>query len=278
MNDAQKRLSPATYRKYKYLSDSLKVYVHELGLESINQLDNERLRDFRHTWKDANRSAQKKMERLKAIIRFCLDSGWLEKDPTRGIKIGKAPDNPTLPFTAEEMDKILDAASSDPWLYAFILVLRYTGLRISDVSLLKDTHFDGARIFLRQAKTKEPIWIPIPSLVQDSLKAIKTRGGYLFLRAESTRLETVTDLWRRQLNRNFKTAGIVNGHAHRFRDTAACSWLLSGVDLETVSTLLGHTSIRITEKHYAPWIRERQVKLEETVKRTFTAPKLVRVK
>jgi hypothetical protein len=32
---------------------------------------------------------------------------------------------------------------------------------------------------------------------------------------------------------------------------------MSGVPLEGVSVLLGHTSIRVTEKDYAPWIRAR---------------------
>jgi hypothetical protein len=38
--------------------------------------------------------------------------------------------------------------------------------------------------------------------------------------------------------------------------------LLSGVPIERVSILLGHTSVRITEKHYAPWVRARQEQLE----------------
>jgi integrase/recombinase XerD len=59
------------------------------------------------------------------------------------------------------------------------------------------------------------------------------------------------------------------GHAHRFRDTFAVELLLAGVPLERVSILLGHTSLRITEKHYAPWVRERQEQAEADVKRTW---------
>ena len=39
--------------------------------------------------------------------------------------------------------------------------------------------------------------------------------------------------------------------------------------LERVSILLGHTSVKITEKHYAPWVRERQEQAEADVKRTW---------
>ena len=55
---------------------------------------------------------------------------------------------------------------------------------------------------------------------------------------------------------------------NRFRDTFAVELLLSGVPIERVSILLGHSSVRITEKHYAPWVRDRQVQLEADVRRT----------
>ena len=57
-------------------------------------------------------------------------------------------------------------------------------------------------------------------------------------------------------------AGIEAGHAHRFRDTFAVELLLQGVDLQDVSILLGHSSMKITEKHYAPWVKARQERLK----------------
>jgi hypothetical protein len=33
--------------------------------------------------------------------------------------------------------------------------------------------------------------------------------------------------------------------------------------------LLGHSSVKVTEKHYAPWIRERQEKLELEVRKSW---------
>ena len=64
---------------------------------------------------------------------------------------------------------------------------------------------------------------------------------------------------------------IVGGHAHRFRDTFAISLLLKGVDLANVSVLLGHSSIKVTERHYSPWVKARQEQLEADVRRTWPA-------
>ena len=54
----------------------------------------------------------------------------------------------------------------------------------------------------------------------------------------------------------------IDGHFHMLRDTAAVGWLLKGIPIETVSILLGHSSVRVTEKHYSPWIKRRQDRLE----------------
>jgi hypothetical protein len=40
---------------------------------------------------------------------------------------------------------------------------------------------------------------------------------------------------------------VCGGHSHRFRDTFAVEVLLSGVPLERVSVLLGHSSTWVTE-------------------------------
>jgi hypothetical protein len=37
------------------------------------------------------------------------------------------------------------------------------------------------------------------------------------------------------------------------------------VPIERVSILLGHQSVRVTERHYNPWVRSRQEQLEADV-------------
>jgi integrase/recombinase XerD len=51
--------------------------------------------------------------------------------------------------------------------------------------------------------------------------------------------------------------------------------LLAGVPIERVSILLGHQSVRITEKHYNPWVRSRQEQLEADVKRAWASDPLI---
>src|SRR6185312_4028572 len=78
----------------------------------------------------------------------------------------------------------------------------------------------------------------------------------------------ITD-WQGRLKEVLDDAAVQDGHAHRFRDTFATELLLAGVPIERVSIFLGHQSVKITEKHYRPWVRERQEQAEADVRRTW---------
>ena len=76
----------------------------------------------------------------------------------------------------------------------------------------------------------------------------------------------------------FEAAGVRSGHmvSHRLRDTFAVDLLQKGVPLEEVSKLLGHESIKTTEKHYAKWMKGRQDRLDSLVMGTWAAKKRAR--
>ena len=113
------------------------------------------------------------------------------------------------------------------------------------------------------------MYVPLPDFVIASLEAApKASEQYFFWTGES-KTESATGDWQRALKGVFKEAGIPDGHAHRFRDTFAVELLKAGVPMERVSVLLGHSSIKVTEKHYSPWVRARQEQLEADVRGTW---------
>jgi integrase/recombinase XerD len=85
--------------------------------------------------------------------------------------------------------------------------------------------------------------------------------------------ETAAKNWSSELRQVFVEAGLPDGHSHQLRDTEAVEWLQAGIPLEEVSKLLGHASIRTAEKHYAPWVKSRQDRLDDLVMATWKSQK-----
>jgi integrase len=243
-------------------------FAQQNGLQYLNQFDIEQATAFRAKWTVHNLAASKRLDYLRGFFRFAHDRSWVSDNPAKKLKPPKTVSPPTMPFSRPEMDAILGACDRLK-VKALVLLMRHSGLRIGDaVSLSADQIQDG-KLLLRTAKTGTLVYVPLPPFVTTVLEAVKRKNGYFFWTGESKR-SSVADTWRKQLAPVFTKAKIEGAHPHQFRDTFAVELLLAGVPLERVSILLGHSSTRITEKHYSlPWVRDRQAQLEADVRRTW---------
>jgi integrase/recombinase XerD len=283
LSDARARglKEDSTVYKYRLLFEQMKVFARDNGLRFLRELDLPMLRKFRATWTNENFSAQKKLESLRTFFRFAQANGWITENVTAKLESQKTRRPQVLPFTREEMVRILAAcdAYQDNYgrtgqengrrLRALVLLLRYGGLRIGDaVSLPRERIADG-KLFLYTAKTGTPVWCPLRDAVIQALDAVRgTSEKYFFWTGEGKLKSAVGD-WQRSLKKLFALAKVPGGHPHRFRHTFTVELLLAGIPIERVSVLLGHSSVRITEKHYSAWVRARQEQLEADVRASW---------
>jgi integrase/recombinase XerD len=86
---------------------------------------------------------------------------------------------------------------------------------------------------------------------------------------------TVASVWSESLKNLVELAEVPGGHAHRYRHTFAVELLLAGVPIERVSILLGHSSVRMTEKHYSAWSQTRQQQAEQDVMRSWESDPVI---
>lgn len=234
IHDAEARhLSNGTMRLYKLLFRQLIQFAADRGIKFANDMDLAALTDFRAGWKIGALTAAKKLERLRSIFKFALQRKMAEENYAAGLVGPKVKPNPTLPFSKDEMAKILKAADSpeaDKRVKAFIQTMRHSGLRISDVATLAVESLKGNRLKLYQAKTGEPVSVLLPKIVADALNETpRSNPKYFFWTGES-RLETVTGFWRERISDVLNLAKI-SGHPHRFRDTFAVVLLEGGASI-----------------------------------------------
>lgn len=264
---AARHLTEATIKLYRLLFKQLGAFAAARGIRFINEFDLAVLSDFRAGWVNGPLSAQKKLERLRGIFKFAVSRKWVAENFALALTSPKVKQKPTLPFTTDEVTAILKAAEGKgrERIRAFILTMRFSGLRISDVTSLKTESLQGNRLFLYQAKTGEPVSVLLPEFVAGALRSVPLSNSQYFFWSGQSKLTTKVGFWRNRISKVFKRAKITNGHTHRFRDTFAVSLLEAGVSLEDVSALLGHQNLRVTQKHYAPWVRTRQDALDRAV-------------
>lgn len=295
MADAAARaLSDASLKKYRVLlinrrspreqtkcSPSLLEFCAGTGIQLTSQIALPELSHFREQWKDGPLSGGKKLERLRCVGRFFVDRGWWKENLALKLKRPKVKDSPTMPFSQQEMFGLLAACEEyTDWhgntaqenscrLRAFVLFARYSGLRIGDAASCSVDRLKGNRLFLYTQKTNVPVYIPLPAFVVEALDACPRKSPRYWFWTGIGSKDTLAGNWRRTFRRLCDLASIQGGHPHRFRDTLAVESLLAGVPIERISILLGHSSVKITERHYAPWVHARQAQLEADLERVW---------
>lgn len=257
-----------TIRKYDLLFRQLERFAAEKGYKHPTDLDLEALQGFRASWKDASLSKSKKQERLRSIFKFALKRKWVKENSALDLGRVKAESTQHVPFSDDEMKRILESArKAGSAVYTFILVMRFSGLRISDVAMLKTDALQGEHLTLRTIKTAAAVKVLLPKVVADALRKTRKRHiDYFFWDGEST-LSSATDYWRsRQIKPVFKAAKLPKAHPHQFRHTFAVALLRQGVAVTHVAALLGNTE-KMIQKHYSAWTVERQKNLDEVVRK-----------
>ena len=104
-----RKLNDSTLYKYRLLFRQLDGFAVTYKVQFLTQLDLDTLATFRATWTEGPRTSLKKLERLRAFMRFAEKRKWIDDNPATELKAPKVPNKPTMPFTREEMIRILTA-------------------------------------------------------------------------------------------------------------------------------------------------------------------------
>jgi site-specific recombinase XerD len=279
-----RHLEPSTVLRYQKVFDAFEGFCAKRGVSELWPIDVQFLSDYRGGRKIAASTQATEIELLRAWGAFCLVRGWMPDNPAKSIRAPSNDSEPTLPFTTDEVAALLNACDRIENAYgasaararirarALVLVLLYSGLRISDVGKLERSKItaDG-RLFLRAMKNKVPVYVRLPQPVLDALAALPVESDRFYFWSGRGKLSSLLGSLRRTVDCLGKLAGI-NAHPHRFRDTFSVRLLEHGAPMRTVQILLGHASIKTTERHYAPFLRSHQQMLDDAVARLDFVP------
>ena len=269
--------------KYSRELDRLRAFAEGRNVFTVARLSRELLIDYQAEWETrypSSNTRQMVQARLKNFLRFCYDNKWLDRVPR--LSSIKADEAPTLPLTDREYIHLLktipasfpDGAKATR-VRGLVQLMRWSGLAIRDAvtlrrdELIHDKAKKVYRIVTARQKTGTHVSVPIPPTVAKEVLAVMNGNkDYVFWSTGNGKEQSAVTNWQHDLRQLFRDAGITsagNMLSHRLRDTFAVDLLEKGVPLEEVSKLLGHESIKTTERHYAKWVKARQDRLDSLV-------------
>ncbi len=265
-------LADSTLDKLKTIFEKqFLAWATSAGFEHLAEITTADLEAFRDTWTDGPLAKKKKQERLIGFFYYGMRLGWIKSNPAALLGRIRAEGPPTDYFPKSEFDLIVDSTyiyQPKGWLECrnqatrlriLILLMHWSGLAIRDAVTLERRRLnDKDELFLYRAKTGNPVYVPLPHDVAEALRNIppgpSPNPRYFFWSGNGSP-KSVVGNWQRSFRRLFTIANIRRDdgspkrcHPHMFRDTFAVEMLLAGVPLEQVSILLGHKSVKITEK------------------------------
>ncbi len=192
---------------------------------------------------------------LKAILNKAFQDGRAVDDTEwRRLKPYSKVDQPRIRFlTDAEAVRLVNACPSD--LRALLRGALLTGARLGELASMRvrDVDLRAGRIYVAESKSGRPRHIPVNSegvaLFRDLLTG---KTGEMLVFAKAGGGQWGKNHHARALAHACHVAKIRPGIAfHQLRHTYASRLAQAGVDLLTISKLLGHADTRITSRHYA---------------------------
>jgi integrase len=201
---------------------------------------------------------------FKAALKKAFVDGYLTTDlsaKTKGIKLLET----RREFlTIEELNKLAETPCNNPTLKKAALFSALTGLRLSDVQKLtwKELVFDGSlyKINFTQKKTKGVEYMPISEQAFGICGEKGEPNALVFEKLpDSAWISSPLKHWVQSAGINKKIT------FHCFRHTFATLQLTNGTDIYTVSKMLGHKDLKVTQI-YAKIVDETKQKAANTIK------------
>lgn len=265
-----KNASVHTLRNYAIDLKTLQDYLEKenKGAISIQKIDRKDIRGFLaylSAHQSSKRTIVRRLSSTRTFFKYLFSEKIIPHNPTEELETPKIDKKIPYSLTYDQIEQLFEMPDTSTYLGLrdrVIMELFYSsGIRVSELVGLNRSDIDMANLMLRiKGKGKKERIVPITKNAADWIRTYlehPERGhemdGHLaeadphavFLNRLGTRLTT------RSVDRKFDGYLAASGLAgkvtpHTIRHTIATHWLERGMDLKTIQTILGHTSLATT--------------------------------
>lgn len=192
------------------------------------------------------------LQDLRAAYNLARRNGEVDRNPVGDVRLLRENNKRTRELTAEEETRLLRALEPRRHgadLRPLVRLVLESGLRLGEASALRwsDVDWTGGFATLQQTKAGDKQYVPLSSEALAILRALGPANGHIFAGKDGT--PWTTNFVGCTFAKAVRRAGIPDLRAHDLRHTFACRRLRAGVDLFTVSKLLRHASVAMSERY-----------------------------
>ena len=265
------RVKPSSYSTYcRCYRLHIRPHLGGLDLAKITADDVRAMAAQLYKEGFASSTVRSAVRLLSGAMEAAVDEGLIRRNPCRKLRLCAGERAEQRVLTGKEQSALLSAA--DQGSLTALLAL-YTGMRLGEICALQWQDIDWERKTVSVRRTAQRIArtgggtllmigtpkstrsrrvIPLPDFLLDMLRALPESGEFIFGGNRAAEPRTVQRRFAR-LCRGLSLSGV---HFHTLRHTFATRLVELGVDVKTVSALLGHSSARTTLDFYAHSLME----------------------
>lgn len=250
----------------------------------LDEITSREIEKFKAERKEGDGVSDATVNRCLAILRRMLNLAaewdYLEKGQVPKIKLFREDNLMERILSPEEEGRLLRCCSDH--LRSILITALNTGMRLGEILGLTWDRIDlgAGTILVTKTKSGRDRALPVNGILRDELSRLHSENGlspYVFVDPRTKkRLGSVKTTFRASCRR----AGISGFRFHDARHTFASRLVAKGADVVTVQSLLGHSSLKITERYLHSGQDQKQKAVdslvEEAPKPTENPPNLLR--
>lgn len=263
LNDLElQSFSAKTIKTYRNNLLQLIRYLNNIGITDIEQINPLHIKQFISFKRENNCSAVYINNLLKCyrpFFNWCVEYEYIEVNPMQKIKNLKAPKSIIQTFNDTEAKAMMDYYKGSDFLSirnkTIVMLLFHSGIRATELCNITIKDLCSNYIIINGKGSKQriaPISMPLLKQLNKYMRyrnrEFKEPNDYLFLSRNNRKL-TVEMLEVIVKDCSITVRKEIRRSPHTIRHYYSQNQILKGTDIFTLSLLLGHNSVEVTQSY-----------------------------
>lgn len=257
-----RRLKPRTALDYDKYLDFFCAIMGDTNPANMKRKDVIRLRDVNA---EKVYFANYALRVLRVLMEHCVDLGWRETNPAKGVPEIKTERSEREPWPRELLGVYRATCPLGTRERLVMELCVCTGQRIGDVLEMRWSDIQDGAFVVKQNKTGKELWVPILPELQAALDAASRHSVFILTNDQGTNRWSYRGA-SQAVRKVRESIGALGYDIHSWRYNAACELLEAGCGDDLIAAVTGQSPAMVL--HYTKRVRQRIRAFQAQQKRT----------